>query len=79
MVSQSFSHVQLFATPWTVAHQVPLSMEFPRQQHWSELPFTPPGGLPHPGVEFVSLASPALQEDTLPLRQHESIQSLEEY
>ena len=36
------SHVQLFATPWTVAHQAPLSMEFPRQEHWSELPFPIP-------------------------------------
>ena len=36
------SCVQLFATPWTVAHQAPLSMEFSRQEHWSELPFPSP-------------------------------------
>ena len=39
------SHVQLFATPWTVAHQAPLSMEFPRQEHWIGLPFPSPGTL----------------------------------
>ena len=37
-----FSHVQLFATLWTVAHQAPLSTEFPRQEYWSGLPFPPP-------------------------------------
>ena len=37
------SHVQLFAIPWTVAHQVPLSMGFSRQECWSGLPFSPPG------------------------------------
>ena len=54
-----FSHlscVQLFATPWTVAHQVPLSMEFSRQEHWSGLPSTSPGDLPDPGIKPVSLA-----------------------
>ena len=35
-----------FATPWTVARQAPLSMEFSRQEYWSELPFPPPGDLP---------------------------------
>ena len=39
-----------FATPWTVAHQTHLSMEFFRQEYWSELPFPPPGDLPDPGV-----------------------------
>ena len=38
-------------TPWTVAHQAPLSMRFPRQGHWSGLPFPSPGGLPDPGIE----------------------------
>ena len=42
-----FSHVWLFATPWTVARQAPLSMEFSRQECWSELPCPPPGDLPH--------------------------------
>ena len=37
------SHVRLFATPWTVAHQAPLSMEFSQQDYWSGLPFPPPG------------------------------------
>ena len=52
--------VQLFATPWTVARQVPLSMEFSRQEYWSGLPFPSPGNLPDPGIEPRSLASPAL-------------------
>ena len=55
-----FSHVQLFATPWTVARQVPLSLGFSRQEHWSGLPCPPPGGLPNPWVEHTSLTSPAL-------------------
>ena len=56
----SVSHVQLFATPWTVAHQAPLSMEFFRQEYWSGLPFPFPGDLPDPGIETMALASPAL-------------------
>ena len=44
----------LFATPWTVAHQAPLSMGFPRQEYWSGLPFPPPGHLPNPGIEPAS-------------------------
>ena len=51
------SHVRLFTTPWTVAHQTPLSMGFPSQEYWSGLPFPSPGDLPNPGIE---LASPAL-------------------
>ena len=43
---EALSHVQLFMTPWTVAHQAPLSMGFPRQEYWSGLPFPPPGDLP---------------------------------
>jgi len=53
------SRVQLFVTPWTVAHQTPLSMGFSRQEHWSELPLPTAGHLPHPGIEPTSLASPA--------------------
>ena len=45
------SHVQLFATLWTVAHQAPLSMEFFRQEYWSRLPFPPPGDVHDPGIE----------------------------
>ena len=55
-----FSCVQLFATPWTVALQAPLSMEFFRQGHWSGLPCPPPEDLPDPGIEPVSAASPEL-------------------
>ena len=58
--AKSLSHVQLFATPWTVAHQAPLSMGFSRQECWSGLPFPPPGDLPEPGIEPESLLSPAL-------------------
>ena len=46
-----------FATPWTVAYQVPLSMGFPRWEYWSGLPFPPPGDLPNPGIK---LEAPAL-------------------
>ena len=48
------------ATPWTVGHQVPLSMGFFRQEYWSGLPFPPPGDFPNPGIESLSLVSPAL-------------------
>ena len=63
-------HVQLFVIPWTVAHQVPLSMGFSRQEYWSVLPFPTPEDLPDPGVELVSLAPPALAGDSLPLAPH---------
>ena len=59
-----FSRVQLFVTPWTVAHQAPLSMGFSRQEYWSGVPFPSPGDLPDPGIEPVSLA---LQAISLPL------------
>ena len=51
MTLKLLSRVQLFATPWTVAHQAPLSMEFSRQEYWSGLPFPSPGDLPDPGIE----------------------------
>ena len=51
------------ATPWTVACQAPLSMEFSRQEYWSGLPFPFPGDLPDLGIEP---RSPALQADSLP-------------
>ena len=47
------------ATPWTVASQAPLSMGFSRQEYWSGLPCSPPGDLPHPGIEPTSLIPPA--------------------
>ena len=56
-----FCHVQRFAILWTVAHQVPLSpMLFSRQEYWSRLPCPTPGDLLDPGIEPVSLVSPAL-------------------
>ena len=51
------SRVRLLVTPWTVARQAPLSMEFSRQEHWSGLSFPTLGDLPHPGIKP---ASPAL-------------------
>ena len=51
------------STPWAVACQAPLSMEFSRQEYWSGLPFPSPGDLPNPGIEP---RSPALQADSLP-------------
>ena len=57
------SHVWLFVTPWTVAYQGPLSMEFFRKEYWSGLQFPSPGNLPNPGIEP---RSPTLQTDTLP-------------
>ena len=57
------SHVLLFPTPWTVAHQASLSMGFSRQAYWRGLPFPSPGDLPNSGTEP---ASPALQADFLP-------------
>ena len=64
------SHAWLFATPRTVACQVPLSMGFSRPEYWSGLPFPPPGDLPDPGIKPVS---PALQADSLPLSHQGSI------
>ena len=61
------SCVQLFVTPWTVACQAPLSMGFSRQEYWSGLPFPPPRDLPDPGIKPLSLVSPVLQVDSLPL------------
>ena len=61
-VLSCFSHVQLFTTLWTVAHQAPLSMGFPKQEYWSGLPFPSPGDLPDPGIEP---RFPALQADSL--------------
>ena len=52
-----------FADPWTVAHEAPPFIGFPRQEYWTQLPFTSPGDLPKPGTEPTS---PALQADSLP-------------
>ena len=56
-----FSHKVVsdsFVTPWTIAHQAPLSMGFPRQESWSEEPFPSPGDIPDPGT---GARSPPLQ------------------
>ena len=62
-----FICVWLFATPWTVAHQAPLSMGFSRQEYWSGLPYPSPGDLPDPGIKSKSLMPPALAAGSLPL------------
>ena len=51
MCAQSLSRVRLFAARWTLGHQPPLSMKFPRQEHWSRLPFLTPEDLPYTGIE----------------------------
>ena len=53
----SLRRVQLFVIPWTVAHQAPLFMAVSRREYWSGLPCPPPGGLPNPGIEPVTLVS----------------------
>ena len=63
-VLSHFSCVQLFATPWTIAHQAPLSLRFPRQKYWSRLPFPSPGDLLDWGIKPVSPVAPALQAET---------------
>ena len=65
--TQLLSRVQLFAIPWSVAHQAPLSMEFSRQEYWNGLPFPPPEDLPDPEIKLKVLASPALQAVSLPI------------
>ena len=55
----ALSGVQLFATPWTIACQAPLSTEFSKQEYCSGMPFPTPGGLPNPGTKPTSPASPA--------------------
>ena len=58
-----FAQLSDSVTPWTVARQAPLSMEFSRQEYWSGLPFPSPGDLPDPGIKP---GCPALQADSLP-------------
>ena len=60
MKVKSLSRARLLVTPWTVAQQAPLSMGFSRHEYWSGLPCPPPGDVPNPGIEPVSLKSPAL-------------------
>ena len=54
-----FSCIHLFVTPRTMAFQAPLSMRFSKQEYWSGLPFPSPDNLPNPGIEGMSLTSPA--------------------
>ena len=71
-----FNHVWLFVTLWTVTHQTSLSMEYSRQEYWSELPIPFPGFLPNPGIEP---GSPELQAVSLtmePLGKIKSTHSL---
>ena len=67
------SYVQTFATPWTVAHQAPLSMGFSRQEYWIGLPFPSPGDLPDTGIKS---ESSALQVDLYHLSHREVIKSI---
>ena len=64
---QAFSHVQLFVTLWTIAHQAPLSMEFSRQEYSSGLPFPSPGDLPTQGPNPCLWCLLHWQADSLPL------------
>ena len=69
---KSLSRVWLFVTPWSAAHQAPLSTGFCRQEEWSGSPFSSPGALPHPKIER---RCPALQADSLPSETPEKPQS----
>ena len=60
MCAESLSYVLLFAIPWTVAYQAPLSIEFSKQDYWNRLPFPPLENLPNPGIKPKFLTSPAL-------------------
>ena len=59
-ITSMLSQVQLFVTLWIVARQAPLSMGFSRKEYWSGLLFPSPGDLLNPGIEPMSLVSPAL-------------------
>ena len=72
------SRVQLFATPWTVAHQSLLFMGFLRQEYWSGVHFPLPGYLPGPGIEPTSPVSPAVAGGSLP-NASKGVQTSQEY
>ena len=61
------SRVPLFETPWTIAHQAPLSIRFSRQEYWSGFPCSPPGDLLDPGIELCLSWLLHWQLDSLPL------------
>ena len=73
-----FSHVRLFATPWTVAQQAPLSVGFSQLEYWSGLPCPPPGDPPDAEIELMSPASPAFQADPSLRREAQEV-SLEHF
>ena len=56
VIKTAFSRVWLFAAPWAIAHQAPLSLKFSKQEYWSGLPFPTPGDRPDPGMEPTSPA-----------------------
>ena len=58
----SLNHVQLFATPWTITCQAPLSVGFPRQEYWGRLLFPSPRDIPHPGIKPGSPVSLAVAD-----------------
>ena len=66
-VLSRFSCFRLFVTLWTVVCLTPLSMRFSRQEYWSRLPCPPPGGLPDPGVESMTLRSTCIGRGSLAL------------
>ena len=63
--AQLLSHVQLFATLWTIICHTPLSIGFSREEYWTGLPFPPPEDLSDPGIKLKSPVSPALKVDSL--------------
>ena len=67
-VCSLLSRIHLFATPQTVAHKVPLVMEFSKQENWSGLSFPSPGDLADPGIET---KSPTQLSDSLPSESHQ--------
>ena len=71
-----FTHVQLFATLWTEAHQATLTMGFSRQVYWSGLPFPTPGNPLDPGIESTSRMSSALAGTFFIMRATWEIQEL---
>ena len=78
-VLHCFSSVQLFVTLWTLANQAPLSLGsiLKYKEHWSGLPFPPPGDLPNSGIKPTARAAPASQADSLPPSQDPLVQIME--
>ena len=60
-----FIHVRLFVTPWSIAHQALLSVQFTMQEYWGGFPLPSSGDLPDKGIKPSSLVSPALRADSL--------------